>query len=475
MTDSRPSRPGKQAMAGAIRYALATLAIAAPPAMAAPPTDLFRDQVDRFIESEMKSEQVPGAAVAVIHKGQVVIAKGYGRATVEFDVPVTTDTMFQSGSVGKMFTAAAVMLQVEQGKMRLDDPVSKYLPGAPASWRAMTVRHLMTHTSGVANLDGAFYGGKDFSDETYIAQAFAKPLDFAPGARWNYSNTGYALLGILVKKATGHSYLDVLAGNVFKPLGMATARPTNDSDIVPNRAAGYKLAGGVLKNQDFSYANTNPTGDGALYLSLKDMIAWNRGIEHGKVLSAAGWQQAWTPVRLNSGKPYPYGFGWSVTQAGGAPHYHHGGAWQGFKTYYSRYPGDELAIIILTNSGATDVEKLNNGIAALWDAKLTAPPPKPRPEPAIAHRIAALIETARSGGLTPQDVPLFPADYIPMFNARMKDLLSTAGALKSLDLVERAENGDDIDYVYAATFAGRGAKVRYGVAPGNQATHFTIE
>lgn len=452
----------------------ATLAIAVPPAMAAPNPDAFRKDVDRFMESEMKAEQVPGTAVAVIHKGQVLMAKGYGRATLEFDVPVTADTLFQSGSVGKMFTSVAVMRLVEQGRIRLDDPVSKYLAGAPESWRGITVRHLMTHTAGVANLGDDFYTGKDFSDETYIRQAFAKPLDFAPGARWNYSNTGYALLGILVKKATGRSYLDVLATEVFGPLGMATARPLNDSDIVVNRAAGYKLVDGEVKNQDFTYANLNPTADGALYLSLKDMIAWNRGIEQGKVLSAADWQQAWTPVKLNSGKPYPYGFGWSITQAGGAPYYHHGGAWQGFRTYYSRYLGDELAIIVLTNSGAADVQKMNDGIAKLWNAKLTAPAPRPKPEPAIERRIAALIETARTAGLTPQDVPLFPAEYIPMLNENMKRLLADAGTLKSLELVERAEKGDDIDYSYNASFSGRAAKVSYGLAPGDQVTHFSI-
>lgn len=458
-----------------ILCAAVTLTVSVPTAMAAPNPDEFRKNVDRFVESEMKAEQVPGAAVAVVYRGQVVMAKGYGRATLEFDVPVTTDTLFQSGSVGKMFTAVAVMRLVEQGKMRLDDPVSKYLPDAPASWGAMTIRHLMTHTSGVADLGAEFYAGKEFSDETYIRRAYARPLGFAPGARWSYSNTGYALLGILVKKATGRSYLAILATDVFGPLGMTTARGLNDSDVVQNRAAGYKLVDGVVKNQDFSYANLNPTGDGALYLSIKDMIAWNRGVEQGKVLSAAGWKQIWTPAKLNSGKPYPYGFGWFVGQAGGAPHYHHGGSWQGFKTYYSRYLGDELAIVVLTNSGATEPDKFNDGIAALWDANLTAPAKKPRPEPDVERRVAALIETARTGGLTPADIPLFPADYIPMFNDLFKPLLAGAGALKSLELVERAEKGDDVDYRYTATFAGRTAKVSYGLAPGNRVTHFMIQ
>lgn len=447
---------------------------AAAPAFSAPDHATFRKQLDAFVEQEMRQEKVPGVSIAVLRKGEIVVAKGYGQANVEHGVPVTTGTIFQSGSVGKMFTAAAVMTQVEQGRMSLEDHVSKYLSDVPASWGAMTIRHLLTHTSGVANYGGDFDYRRDYSDDELVKIAVAMPLDFAPGARWNYSNTGYALLGILVKKATGKSYLEVLDSEVFKPLGMKTARGISDGDIVLHRAAGYKLDAGVLKNQDFVSPTMNATADGSLYFSLDDMIAWARGVEQGKVLSPASWKQVYTPVRLNSGKPYPYGFAWRLDTAAGKPRYHHGGAWQGFRTYYSRYLGDDLSVIMLTNSAETDLDAFIDGIAKLWDPALVAPAPRPRVEPDTARSVTALIEAARAGALRHQDVPLAGEEFIKMINPYLANLMKPLGALTRLELVERREMGDDIEYTYVATFGDRTMKVHYAVAPGSQVSTFFI-
>jgi len=453
--------------------AMAALCTAAP-ALAAPDPATFRKQLDTFIEQEMRQEKVPGVSIAVLRKGEVVVAKGYGQADVENNVPVTTETIFQSGSVGKMFTAAAVMTQVEQGRMSLDDHVSKYLADVPASWGTMTIRHLLTHTSGVANYGRDFDYRRDYSDDELVKIAAAMPLDFAPGARWNYSNTGYALLGILVKKATGKSYLEVLDTEVFKPLGMKTARGISDGDIVMHRASGYQLDGGVLKNQDFVSPTMNSTADGSLYFSLDDMIAWARGVEQGKVLSAASWKQVYTPARLNSGKPYPYGFAWRLDSAAGKPRYHHGGAWQGFRTYYSRYLGDDLSIVLLTNSAETDLDAFVDGIAKLWDPALVAPAPRPKAEPDTARRVTALIETARTGALRQQDVPLVGGEMLALMNPHFAKLMKPLGALTKLELVEREELGDDISYTFDAGFGDRKMKVRYAVAPGNQVSSFFI-
>jgi CubicO group peptidase (beta-lactamase class C family) len=455
--------------------AVAALAVAAP-AFAAPAPDpaAFRARVDGFIAGEMKAENVPGVAVAVIHKGQVVMAKGYGLANIEHNVPVTPDTIFQSGSIGKMFTAAVVMRQVEQGKMALEDPVTKYLPDAPAAWRTMTIRHMLTHTSGIANGNVDQDLTREYSDEQMVKDAFAAPLDFAPGARWNYSNTAYVLLGIIVKKATGRSYLDILDTDVFKPLGMTTARGISDADIVMNRASGYEPHDGVLKNQAYVSPTLNATADGSLYFSLNDMIAWNRGVEQGKVLTPASWKQVWTPVKLNSGKPYPYGFGWRVETAGGAPRYQHGGAWQGFRTFYSRYLGDEMSVIVLTNSGGANPEKFADGVATLWDPALTDKGPKPKPEPAVDRRVAALLESGRAGTLTAQDLPQLSPAFLQMLNPYLQKFLTEAGPVKSLDLVQRKEEGDDIVYVYTATFAAKTGTLTYSVGPEGKASMFLI-
>ncbi|HMC54751.1 MAG TPA: serine hydrolase, partial [Gemmatimonadaceae bacterium] len=207
------------------------------------------DSIDAFVRAEMARQHIPGVAVGIVNKGEVT-AKGYGYANVEHMVPVTEETIFQSGSLGKMFTSTGVMLLVEEGKIALTDPLTKYFPDAPATWRNITVRHLLTHTSGIPDYTtDDFDYRKDFTEDELARMAFAQPLEFPAGSRWNYSNTGYALLGFIIHKASGQFYGDFLQERVFKQLGMTTTRIISEADIVPNRAAGYRLVKSELKNQ----------------------------------------------------------------------------------------------------------------------------------------------------------------------------------------------------------------------------------
>jgi len=458
----------------AVTSTMAVFCIAAP-ARAAPDIETFRKQVDSFVEAEMQAEKVPGAAIAVLRNGEIIIAKGYGRATLEYDVPVTRETLFQSGSVGKMFTAAAIMTLVEQGKIGLDDPLSKYFKDAPEIWRPITIRHLLTHTSGIRDPYGAAYDYRhDYTDDELVKMAEAQPLNFPPGSRWSYSNTGYVLLGIIINRTTGKFYFDLIDKAIFKPLGMTTARGINEADIVPNRASGYELVNGVVKNQEW-VAMANPTADGSLYFSLDDVIAWSRGVDQGKVLSARSWQQVYTPVRLNSGKTYPYGFGWMVDQAGGQSRHHHSGSWQGFRTNYTRYLGDGLAIILLTNSAATNTDKFTDGIAGLWDPALVAPAPRPKPEPEIARRVTALLERVRAGALRQEDIPLADPGFAEAANHEYAPMLTAFGPLTKLELARREELGDDIVYTYAATFGDHPASVKFALAPGDKVSSFMVD
>lgn len=255
---------------------------------------------------------------------------------------------------------------------------------------------------------------------------------------------------------------------------MKTARGISDGDIVRHRASGYELVDGKLKNQDFVSPTLNATADGSLYFSIEDMIAWARGVEQGKVLSAASWKQVYTPVKLNSGKSYPYGFAWRLDTEGGHPRYHHGGAWRGFRTYYSRYLGSDLSVVLLTNSAATKLDTFIDGIAKLWDPALVAAPPRPKPEPGAARRVTALIEAARTGNLRQEDLPLTGKGFAEMADPYFASMLKPVGALTKLELIERRELGDDINYTYAATFGDRAMKVSYAVAPGNQVSTFAV-
>ena len=198
-------------------------------------------RVDALVAAEMTRQNIPGVSLAVVKNGEPVLVKGYGLANLEHRVPVTPETIFQSGSVGKQFTSAAMMLLVEDGKVQLDAPVSTYLGPVPAAWRAITVRHLLTHTSGMTGYPDGFDFRRDYTEDELLSRIKEVPLAFEPGAKWEYSNLGYVTLGILIGKVTGRFYGEFLKERLFKPAGMTTARIISEADIVPNRAAGYRL------------------------------------------------------------------------------------------------------------------------------------------------------------------------------------------------------------------------------------------
>jgi CubicO group peptidase (beta-lactamase class C family) len=345
-------------------------------ALLAIPYPARADAVDDFVRNEMKQQKVPGLTLAVVRNGEVVKAEGYGLANVEHQVPARQETVYQSGSVGKQFTAAAVLLLVEDGKLQLDDPVSNYLPDAPESWKGVTVRHLLTHTGGIKEYTSVLNLRVDYTEDELLQKAFSFPVEFAPGEKWKYSNTGYAVLGILVSKVAGKFYGDVLQERVFVPLGMKTARIISEPDIIPNRAAGYHFVKGELKNQEWVAPRLNTTGDGSLYLTVDDFIKWDAALYTEKVLKKTSLDQMWTPARTNDGKATEYGFGWALGMVNGHKRIHHGGAWQGFTSYIDRYVDDKLTVIVLTNLApgrpGGNPGKIAAGVAALYEPELAS-------------------------------------------------------------------------------------------------------
>jgi CubicO group peptidase (beta-lactamase class C family) len=416
--------------------------------------DSLRERIDAFVRAEQKRQNVPGLAVAVVHHGKVVLAKGYGFANLEHQVPVTPDTLFQSGSLGKQFTAMAVMLQVEAGRLSLSDSITKYFPDAPASWRPITVRHLLTHTSGIQDLEGQLDERKDYTDEEFAKFIYALPLEFPAGQRWSYSNSGYVLLGLLVNRVAGTFYGDVLAEGVFKPTGMKTARGISEADIIPNRASGYRMADGKVKNQEWVSQSLNTTGDGSLYFSLKDLLAWEAAVARRSVLSAESWREILTPVKLDSGASYPYGFGWQLLERNGQPLHQHGGVWQGFKTLYSRFVGDSLSIIVLANSSRSSPTALVKGIAAIVNPALAEPPLAPiaDSEPEVTARLTTLLEQARAGTLDPAGFAYTPAWFFKQAAPSYQKLLQGLGPAGPLVLAKREVVGDDRAYTYLVRF-----------------------
>ena len=329
------------------------------------------DKVDDFVKAQIQERHIPGVSIAVVRDGQLVKAQGYGLANVELNAPATAETIYQSGSVGKQFTATLVMMLVEEGKLKLDESIRTYIPEAPATWQGITIRHLLTHTGGVSNtLYNDLDMRRDYTEEELFKRIAELPLDFQPGEKWNYSNCGYVTLGFLIHKVTGRFYGDLLREKIFEPLGMTTARVISEADIIPNRAAGYLLGDGRMRNQEWVSPSLNTTADGALYLTALDLAKWDAGLDTEKLLKKSSLDLMWTPVTLNSGKTEPYGFGWFLGNANGHRVIRHGGAWQGFTADISRYVDDRLTVIVLTNRNASAPEAIGRGVAALYAPEL---------------------------------------------------------------------------------------------------------
>ena len=342
------------------------------------------DEVDSYIAAQLREQHIPGLALAVIRDGRVVKSQGYGLADIELNVPVTADTVFQLGSIGKQFTAAAILMLAEDGKLSLDDKITHYFPAAAPKWNAITIRHFLNHTSGLADYTDDKYiapGGltplhQELTDEETLRRFTTLPFDFRPGEKWSYCNTGYAILGFLIQKVSGQSYGDFLEARVFKPLGMGATRVISESDIIPNRAAGYILEKNEIKNQRWVSPHWNTLADGALYSTAADMTKWDAAITNGALLKPASYAQMWTPAPLNDGKTYPYGFAWDLIEINCHRLQEHGGAWQGFTAHYARYPDDHLSVIVLTNleSGPSNPEKIAHGVATLYIPALKPTP-----------------------------------------------------------------------------------------------------
>jgi len=321
-----------------------------------------------YVKAEMQRQHIPGLSLLVIKDGKIVRSEGYGLANVELQVPVKPETVFQSGSVGKQFTATAVMMLVGEGKIGLDDPLTKYFPDAPAAWKEVTVRELLSHTAGFGDYPKDFDFRKDWTEDQELKVVEGIPLAYPPGTSWEYSNLGYLTLGILIHRVTGEFYGDFLQQRIFKPLDMQTTRIISEADIIPNRAAGYRLVKGELKNQEWVAPMINTTADGSLYFSILDLAKWDAALYTEKLLKRSSLELMWTPVKLKNGQPNKgdYGFGWFVEQRHGHRCIRHDGAWQGFQTTIDRYVDNHLTVVALDNLAESKPWKIAEHVAEMY-------------------------------------------------------------------------------------------------------------
>jgi D-alanyl-D-alanine carboxypeptidase len=332
------------------------------------------DSINHYVLAEMARKRIPGVSVAVLREDSVLLARGYGFSNLELGVPATDSTVYQSGSLGKQFTSALVGILAQRGRFNLDDRVVRWLPEGSGVWDSVTIRHLLTHTSGIREYtDSTFDYRKDRTEDELVQFAASRRLDFRPGERWAYSNTGYVLLGVLVHRVTGRFYGDLLRELIFMPLGMHSSRIISEADIVRHRAAGYEVSNGRIVNQSWVAPSLNTTADGSVYLSVRDLARWAVSLNHARIPDSAALRAAWTPVRLNNGGLYPYGFGWDLLPQRGHARVGHTGSWQGFTTALYRYPEFGLTVIVLANMAEAGPGRIAEAIAGIVAPALQPP------------------------------------------------------------------------------------------------------
>ena len=303
------------------------------------------ERMDQIVQSYVSGKKFMGS-VLVARDGTVIFEKGYGFANLEWDIPNSPTTKFRLGSITKQFTAASILLLEERGKLKVEDPVKKYMPDAPAAWDKITVFNLLTHTSGIPS----FTGFPDYrsteatatTPEQLVARFRDKPLEFQPGEKWNYSNSGYFLLGYLIEKISGQSYADFVQQNIFGPLGMKDSGYDSNSAVILHRAAGYAPGPAGAVNAGFIHMSI-PFSAGALYSTTEDLLRWEQGLFGGKLLSSASLQKMTTPFKEN------YAFGLAVDTQGSHKVISHDGGIEGFNTTLAFYPEDKLVVVVLAN------------------------------------------------------------------------------------------------------------------------------
>jgi CubicO group peptidase (beta-lactamase class C family) len=317
----------------------------------------------------MKDRQIPGLALSIVQDGKVVKSAAFGLANVELQVPVKVETAFEIGSLTKQLTAAGILILSQEGKLKIDDKLTRYLKGVPQNWESITVRHLLTHTSGIKSYTGleGFELRRHLTKAQFIDAIGAQPLEFQPGASWKYSNSGYNLLGYVIEGISGETYWNFLYERIFKPLNMSSTTNRLPALIIPNRASGYEQTNHLFINRDYDL--TDVFSAGAFVSTVGDLTKWNAALDGNEILNAASKQEMWTPQLLPDGKSTKYGFGWRIGDVEGHKNIGHGGSTSGFSATLQRFPEDRLAIIILTNTDEQIASTLAKRIAAFYFKK----------------------------------------------------------------------------------------------------------
>ncbi len=318
-----------------------------------------RAAVQRYVDNNQFS-----GAVLVAKGGKPVFREGFGLANRELNVPVAPDSIFRIGSITKQFTSASIMQLAEAGKLSIEDPINKYYANAPAAWSKITIRHLLSHRSGIGDyteIPGFFenQAAEDRTPEQIIDLTRDQPLAFEPGTKFAYDNSGYVVLGYVIEKVSGETYADYVTNHIFKPLGMKNSGYEVSSIIVPHRAAGYGVENGVWTNARY-IAMTLPYAAGSLYSTVDDLLTWEEEFFGDKVVSAA------SRAAMTTDQGDKYGFGLVIDELGGHRNIWHNGGINGFSTHMNRFVDDGVTVIVLGNIESAKSGRVATDISRIW-------------------------------------------------------------------------------------------------------------
>lgn len=426
------------------------------------PAPSVKKQIDDYIKAEIKKKQIPGLSYAVVSNGKIIDSGAYGYANIELEAPVTHHTLFNIGSIGKTFTATAIMLLQKDGKLSINDPINKYLDSLPDAWKSITIKNLLTHTSGIKDYAHDFPGyslipkdrKQEITESQFIHMAADLPLNFKPGERWAYSNSNFALLGFIIQKLTGKFFGDFVKERIFEPAGMKQTRYTDVRDIIPNRASGYLL------DEDDNYRFINGLyvsnffsrlGDMGILTTATDLARWCIAADKATILDRQTLKMMWTPAKLNNGLEATglvgsnYGMGWALGNHRGTTEIGHAGAFiNGYTAYLSRFPEKNFDVVVLTNLNPANTGMISYHIAGFFIPQLkdiSQLPLKENADTAFTKKAQLFLQSL---GTTNYDLLMVSDAYTQRLNpvtkmifAGMQPKLSFMGSEEMTGLLER--------------------------------------
>ena len=418
------------------------------------------DSVESFLKRNMESLKIPGLSFAVIKNDRVLKTGALGSINLELNVPATTASVYEIGSLTKQFTSMAIMLLAEEGKLTIEDKISSYFAGSPSAWNNITIRHLLNHTSGIQNhvalpgylgrFKSNMFGEPQASQKEIAEWFFQLPQEFTPGETWSYDNTGYYLLGLIVEKAAQQNYWDFLEERIFIPLGMRSTRNTDTKDLVANRASGYLWNGSAYQNQPVLWSFVGFSA-GSLMSTVEDLAKWDAALYTDKLVKKSTLDQMWQPARGPRGELLPFncGFGWFVDHFNGHRILQHSGGTPGFSSVMYRFPDDSLTVVLLTNHADRMLDQLALEIAGMYVSSLIRPLAKANNKINVTTRHKSIFSELLTGRYDIKNFTTPMMRYLGTSTSKsLFEWYSSFGELKEFNLSHHEKQGGRDVYRY---------------------------